>query len=232
MSDKSTRTPDTSALVPFTSETAREAARKSNESRERNKRERTEENQKLRDELAAMVREARKQSKQIADLRAELVGARAERRVARQDAEAMRRRLEATEQASARKVAQAVAQSKKQGKPVDAVAPSVAERMAEAELGAIRTLRSILATLATEARGGSLIRSGADAAALLDSVGRAVDHLAVLTERVATSSVSGRRRTQPAIEATGTDALELVAELRKRMSASPQPAPIPSELAD
>ncbi|MFM1966796.1 MAG: hypothetical protein RL134_2521 [Actinomycetota bacterium] len=188
---------------PITADTAREmqarsaAARRANKEREREQVAAAAKLDKLTQRLEAQLGEAR----------AQLLEQKADARAARAEAAALRRRLE--EQAAALAKAQA-AHGTRRTEPTDP-----AEMLDSAATGAMHTLRAVLRALATAARTGELVRSGADAAALLDGIVRAAAAVQALQERAAVAP--GRRR-PAAIEAAGQDLGALVEKVRANLA--------------
>lgn len=188
---------------PITADTAREMQARSAAARRANK-------EREREQLAAAAKldkVTQRLEAQLGETRAQLLEARADARAARAETVALRRRLE--DQAAA------LAKAQQQNGTRRTAPPDPAADLDAAATGAVHTLRAVLRALATAARGGEIVRSGADAAALLDGIVRAAAAVQALQERAAAAPA---RRRPATIEAAGQDLGALVEKVRANLA--------------
>lgn len=190
---------------PFDSERAKAAAYKAAARRQADR----EELAALRRERVQLEKALARQADRCAGLEAQAVELRADARAARAGEAAARRELERLAAAQADKARRTPVPN---APPID-----LGATLDAAAVGSVRTLAAVLRSLATASRTGDLVRSGADAAALLDGVTRAAVAVQALADRVAAAPVRRGRAAAP-IEAGAVDIAALAESIRARAS--------------
>lgn len=208
---------------PINADNAREMQARAMQSRRAN----TERTRQMKKEHAALLRQVEKMEAALADRAAAIVEAKADARAARSELAGMRRRLEA--EVAAR------AEAERRTAPAGTPRHDPGEALDAAATGAVRTLSSVLRSLATAARTGEAWRSGADAAALLDGIVRAAAAVQALQDRAAAGAAGSRRSsssTLPAIEASASDVGAIVGDLRARLQLGGVGEPVSRKATD